>query len=174
MQKAGKDEQTTKEFISRISNNSSRMMEAMDDIVWSINPVNDSMQKVTARMKEFAGNALEAKDINYTFHIDEGVKELHFDMDTRRSIFLIFKECVNNILKYAEASQVTIDMIVKKKDLIITIQDNGKGFDPAKPTSTSRGNGVKNMQKRADAMKATFHLKTEINKGTDIQLCIPI
>ncbi len=174
MQKAGTDEKTTREFISRISNNSSRMMEAMDDIVWSINPVNDSMQKVMARMKEFAGNALEAQDIEYTFRIDEPVKDLSFDMETRRSIFLIFKEAVNNILKYSEATEVNISMELKKKAFVMTIADNGKGFDPSRPVSTSRGNGVKNMQKRAETMQATFALQTAQGKGTCLQLCIPV
>ncbi len=174
MQKAGTDEKTTREFISRISNNSSRMMEAMDDIVWSINPVNDSMRKITARMKEFAGNALEAKDIEYSFHIDEAVKELSFDMETRRSIFLIFKEAINNILKYSEATEVNIDMHVCKKMLYLDIADNGKGFDPSKPLSASRGNGLRNMQKRAEGMKATYKLITEPGKGTGIQLSIPV
>ncbi|TKK68226.1 hypothetical protein FC093_11365 [Ilyomonas limi] len=175
LKKADTDHNTAKEYISRISNNSSRMMEAMDDIVWSINPVNDNMRKVAARMKEFAGNSLEAQDINYTFHIDEDAKDLGFDMETRRGIFLIFKEAINNILKYAKCTEVSISMQVQKKCFVITIADNGVGFDPNKQVAAHRGNGLKNMQKRAEGMHGgKLSIETAIGKGTTLVLKIPL
>ncbi len=175
LKKADTDQHTAKEFIARISNNSSRMMEAMDDIVWSINPVNDNMRKVAARMKEFAGNALEVQDINYTFAIDEGSKDLGFDMETRRGIFLIFKEAVNNIIKYAQCTEVSISMEVQKKCFIVTIADNGIGFDPARQVAAHRGNGLKNMHKRAEGMHGgALDIKTAAGKGTTLVLKIPV
>lgn len=175
LKKADTDHKTAKEYMVRISNNSSRMMEAMDDIVWSINPVNDNMRKVAARMKEFAGNSLEAQDINYTFHIDEDAKELGFDMETRRGIFLIFKEAINNILKYAKCTEVDISMQVQKKYFVITIADNGVGFDPTKQVAAHRGNGLKNMQKRAEGMHGgKLNIQTALGKGTTLVLKIPL
>ncbi len=175
LKKADTDHKTAKEYISRISSNSSRMMEAMDDIVWSINPVNDNMRKVAARMKEFAGNALEAQDINYRFNIDEEAKDLGFDMDTRRGIFLIFKEAINNILKYAKCTEVNISMQVQKKCFVIRIADNGVGFDPNKEVAAHRGNGLKNMQKRAEGMHGgKLSIETALGKGTTLTLKIPV
>jgi signal transduction histidine kinase len=175
LKKADSDHKTAKEYMSRISNNSSRMMEAMDDIVWSINPVNDNMRKVAARMKEFAGNSLEAQDINYIFHIDEDAKDLGFDMETRRGIFLIFKEAINNILKYAQATEVSISMQVQKKWFVITIADNGIGFDPNKQVAAHRGNGLKNMHKRAEGMNGgKLNIETALGKGTTLLLKIPL
>jgi predicted RNA-binding protein Jag len=92
--KIDKDLNVTKDYLTKISDNSSRMMEAMDDIVWSINPMNDNMQKITARMREYATNLFEAKDIDYTFLVDESVKQIKLDMESRRDFFLIFKEAI--------------------------------------------------------------------------------
>ena len=91
--KVNSDTGKTKEYIDKISDNSSRMMEAMDDIVWSINPMNDSMQKVVARMREFATGVFEAKNIEYSFKVDEAVHDLKLDMEgTARSYFSCLKK----------------------------------------------------------------------------------
>ena len=75
----------------------------MDDIVWSIKPSNDSMQKIAARMREFATNVLEAKEIELDFKVDDKVYDEKLDMEARRDFFLVFKEVVNNAAKYSKA-----------------------------------------------------------------------
>lgn len=74
------------EFISKISDNSQRMMEAMDDIVWSIKPQNDNMERVIARMREFSTNALEAKNIEFCFDLDPGVEKVKLNMGAKLNI----------------------------------------------------------------------------------------
>ena len=82
--KLNSDAIKTGEYISKISDNSQRMMEAMDDIVWAIKPANDTMQKVVARMREFATNVFEAKEIDLEFKAGEDVNEAKIDMEGRR------------------------------------------------------------------------------------------
>jgi two-component sensor histidine kinase len=153
------------EFMSKISDNSSRMLEAMDDIVWSINPMNDSMQKIFARMREFANQVLESKDIDVAFHFDEETYHISLNMEQRRDVFLIFKEAVNNIAKYAHATTVNIDVTLKAHKLCIVIKDNGSGFDV---NTADSGNGLNNMQKRAEKLKANFKISSKKDAGTII------
>ncbi|ULT43196.1 hypothetical protein KRR40_06825 [Niabella defluvii] len=108
LQQPSLDEAKSKAYMNTISLSTSQMMEAMDDIVWSINPVNDNIAKIVARMKETAGAILEPKQIDYHFYVNPAVADLHLSMDARREIFLIFKEAINNIVKYARASRVSI------------------------------------------------------------------
>lgn len=175
VKKIDSDQKASQDYMGRISDSSSRIMEAMDDIVWSINPVNDSMRKIVARMKEFAGNVLEASDIDYSFLVDEAVKEMTFDMEWRREIFLVFKEAVNNIVKYAKASQVDITLKRQKNMLLMTITDNGVGFksDPGQQ-GTVRGNGLRNMRKRAEAMNGSLKIISAPESGTSVELRIPL
>jgi signal transduction histidine kinase len=153
------------EYISKISDNSSRMMEAMNDIVWSINPMNDSMQKILARMREFATEALESKDIEMQFHFSPDASEMVLNMEQRRDIFLIFKEAINNIAKYADATKVIVELTIKNHLLSLIVKDNGKGFDVENADS---GNGLNNMQKRAEKLKAKFAIVSQPNAGTTI------
>lgn len=95
--KLNTDNVRASEYLGKISDNSQRMMEAMDDIVWSIKPMNDSMQKITARMREIATSVLEAKDIDLQFRSDDSTEEVKMDMEARRDFFLLFKEAINNI-----------------------------------------------------------------------------
>jgi signal transduction histidine kinase len=175
VKKIGSDQQASQDYMGRISDSSSRIMEAMDDIVWSINPVNDSMRKILARMKEFAGNVLEASDIEYSFMVDEAVKDMSFDMEWRREIFLVFKEAINNIVKYAKASQVNITLRKQKNALHMTITDNGVGFNTVVDQHGSvRGNGLRNMRKRAEAMNGSFRIISAPESGTSVELRIPL
>ncbi|RYZ27542.1 MAG: hypothetical protein EOO10_12405 [Chitinophagaceae bacterium] len=170
------DQQVTKDYMVKISDNSSRMMEAMDDIVWSINPVNDTMRKMLARMKEFAGDVLEARDINYRFETDEAVKDVTFNMDQRREIFLIFKESINNIVKYAHATEVRVVMQLKSRQFIMQVIDNGVGFDYTSDGngSAKRGNGMRNMQKRAETVKGKLLVESALRNGTMIELRVQV
>ena len=158
-------------YISKISDNSQRMMEAMDDIVWSIKPSNDNMQRVTARMREFATGLLEAKDIALQFSVADEVTDVKLNMEARRDFFLIFKEALNNAAKYSKATKVMVTVALQDKQLAFTIKDNGTGFDVAKADS---GNGLGNMQKRADVMRGKLRIRSAAGEGTEVRLIVPV
>lgn len=160
----------TSEYIGKISENSQRMMEAMDDIVWSIKPMNDSMQRIAARMREFATNVLEAKDIEPCFAITENVYDIKLDMEARRDFFLIFKEAVNNAAKYSKATQVNVKLDTDGKILSMEVKDDGIGFNE----KDADGNGLGNMQKRADALRGKLSIQSKPGEGTAIKLVIPV
>ncbi len=159
----------TAEYLSKISDNSQRMMEAMDDIVWSIKPTNDSMQKIIARMREFATSVLEAKDIELNFTTDEEVYDVKLNMEARRDFFLVFKEAVNNAAKYSHASTVVVNLSIKNKKLTMVVKDDGKGFDVPKADG---GNGLGNMQKRAEAMNGNITIESKPGIGTQVKVSI--
>ncbi|HTG55635.1 MAG TPA: triple tyrosine motif-containing protein, partial [Niabella sp.] len=168
------DQAKSKAYMSTISSSTSQMMEAMDDIVWSINPVNDNVAKMVARMKETAGAILEPQQIDYYFDVMPSVADVHLSMEARREIFLIFKEAINNIVKYAAATLVTFTFNRKGSNLFITIEDNGVGFGMSTPGSAVRGNGLKNMQKRAAMLKGQLSINSQAGKGTSLKLVMPI
>jgi signal transduction histidine kinase/ligand-binding sensor domain-containing protein len=169
--KLATDPVRTTDYLGKISDNSERMMEAMDDIVWSIKPSNDSMQKITARMREFATNVLEAKEIELEFAVQEEVYDVKLDMEARRDFFLVFKEAVNNAAKYSRASIVRIRIEMKARKLQFQIEDNGVGFDVP---NADAGNGMGNMKKRAEAMQGQLSIVSEQGRGTTVVLKIPV
>lgn len=169
--KLNSDPVKTSEYISKISDNSQRMMEAMDDIVWSIKPQNDSMEKVIARMREFATNAMDAKDIDFRFEVEEDVYKVKLPMDARRDLFLVFKESVNNLIKYSKCSRAFIHFSLKKGKLHMRVRDYGQGFDMEGADS---GNGLNNMKKRAESMGGELRITSEIGEGTEVVLDVRV
>jgi len=165
------DIQKTGEYIEKISDNSTRMMEAMDDIVWSINPTNDSMQKITARMREFANGVLEARDIEFGFQVDEGIMDLKLNPEARRDFFLIFKEAINNLAKYAQCKHAWASVRLQDSWLVMIIEDDGRGFDVE---SADGGNGLVNMKKRAQSLRGNIEILSRPLKGTQVILEFPV
>ncbi|GAB3937079.1 sensor histidine kinase [Mucilaginibacter myungsuensis] len=165
------DNPQVKDYLGRISTNSSQMMDAMDDIVWNINPANDTMPRIIARMREYAATVLEPRDIDYTVVNDDKLRNVKLDMDVRRNLFLIYKEALNNLVKHSGATDVRIEFKVSYDMLQMTITDNGIGFDPEQ---MDLGNGLINMRKRAEGMQGSFSVDPQKTSGTTVTLKIPI
>jgi two-component system, NarL family, sensor histidine kinase UhpB len=157
--------------LSHIAEQSSRMMESMSDMVWSINPINDSMEKVVVKMKVFASEILEPKNIAFQFLGEESLSELSLDAEKRKNLFLIFKESINNAAKYSSATEIGIALKKIETKLSITISDNGIGFEDQYVKS---GNGLKNMEARAKALGGNFKLSSVVGLGTRIEVEMPI
>jgi signal transduction histidine kinase len=171
IQKVNGNSHEISDYLHRISNNSSQMMDAMDDIVWNIKPANDTMVKIIARMREYAATIFEPKEILYRFANEELVKNISLNMDVRRSLLLIFKEALNNIVKYAGAKMVSIEFKLVKDNLYLTIRDDGKGFDI---NTVKYGNGIENMTKRASNFNGDLEIESKENVGTKVIITIPV
>jgi two-component system, NarL family, sensor histidine kinase UhpB len=160
----------TQNYLQRIGNQSARMMEDMGDMVWSINPRNDSMHQVVTHMREFTTEILESKNIEY--HFVEDIKEgVTLTAEQRKNLFLIFKETINNAAKYSGAKKIDIRLQLHDNRLVLGIKDNGQGFDEQ---TTKTGNGLRNMRERAKEINGTISLKSGVKEGTEVELRLPI
>ena len=97
-----------------------------------------------------------------------------------KNIFLIYKEALHNIVKYADCTAATIRFCSQNNELTMVIHDNGKGFDPFSTQETEHpgkypgGNGIRNMYVRSNEMNAKLNIDPAINEGTTIRLTIPL
>lgn len=153
--------------LEMIGESSRKIIDAMSDIVWTINPENDSFEDIILRMRSLAFNLLRAKNIEFSFRADESLNNLKLSMENRRNIFLIFKETMNNLVKYAEATHVSIQLLYNDSLVKLLIYDNGRGFDVSQP---SNGNGLNSMKRRAKEMNAQLSIESVIGSGTNIEL----
>ena len=170
-QLALKENEKAPQHLQRIAENSARIMENMSDIVWSIHPNNDKLEQVLMKMKEFTAEILESRNIAYEFKVEEGIGDLKLEVGTRKNVFLIVKEAINNAAKYSEAHEVIVNLKVTPGRFHVAVTDNGKGFD----TSLNKtGNGLRNMKERAESIKGTFLVTSMPGKGTEISLDVPI
>jgi signal transduction histidine kinase len=155
-------------LLKKIADYATEIMESMNDIVWNINTKNDAFESIISRMREHAYGLFEAKGYILHFTFDENLKRAKLTMEKRRDFYLIYKEALNNIAKYADGKNVWISLSLQQKVINLTIKDDGKGFD--KSGIKKSGNGLSNMQHRAKALKGDFTINSYLGKGTEISL----
>lgn len=158
------------QFLETIQEESRHVSESLSDIVWSINPKNDSLAIMFARMQRYASELFEARNIAYEFILPPHIDELQLPMNKRQHVYLIFKEAVNNLVKYSGAQHAHVTLQVKRNTLTMIVADDGKGFDIHK---LHAGNGVLNMKKRAQEAGAYINIQSQPGQGTIITFSIP-
>lgn len=166
-----KKDQYKPEIMAQVSADAQSVIEKMDEIIWTINPDNDEFYNLETRLKSYAIPMLESKDIDFKFIFSPELENVIIDMGKRRDIYLILKEAINNLVKYSSCKNAKIVANFKDKTLELSVSDDGIGFDT---NEKSNRNGQKNMQSRAEKIGAHLDIKSELRKGTEVILSIPI
>ena len=143
---------------------------AMSDIVWAIGPGHDSLTDLTSRMREHAGEVFAANGATLTFTAPAIDRDPRLSVDTRRDVYLVFKEAVNNAARHSGCSRVHVSLQSDGSGLILTVADDGAGFDIA---SEDKGNGLASMRSRATRLGARFDIRSRPGRGTTLRLEVP-
>jgi signal transduction histidine kinase len=149
------NEPDAKIYLDHISANSKDMVEKMGDIVWTINPENDSIDRIIARLKAYAVNLCGGKGIQVHFLVDEAIKDFFPDMPERKNIYLFSKEAINNAVKYSNGSNIFFSILKSNNKVALEIKDDGIGFDK---NLIEKGNGLINMEVRAAELNAALDI----------------
>ena len=148
-----------------------QMVNKLNDIVWLMNPGQDSLQKLIQRLDEYDRNMTSVKNIQVKIDMPSHLHEHLLPIEKCRNIYLFCKEAINNAVKYSEGT--TLELRIKESggNLEFEVSDNGKGFDAV---IVRRGNGLGNMQKRADEIGGTLMLKSKKDEGSVLSLQIAV
>lgn len=165
LQSRPNDSPNSEEMLRKIGKNAKNMLESMDDIIWSVNPQNDSFHNIIVRIREYAIPLLEPLEVKLSIIVPENVTALKVSMEMRRNLFLIAKEAVNNMAKYSECTEAIIEFSYSHSTLKMTITDNGKGFDTSRENTR---NGLRNMKYRAEKVGGKLTVQSHIGQGTMI------
>ena len=159
-----------KDILTRMSTNAKETMDKMGDIVWMIKAGESEGSSLKERMERFAYEICSSKNIDTIIELDE-LEKVKLTMEQRKNLYLIFKEALNNAVKYSGSEKVEIKVHAANKQLQLLIKDYGKGF---KPETTGRGNGLDNMKNRAKELNGHLEIITASDNGTAIQLTMPL
>jgi signal transduction histidine kinase len=159
-----------KDILVRMSRNTSETMDRMGDLVWMIKPGETEGGSLKQRMERFTYEICSSKNISASLQLDE-LEGIKLTMEQRKNIYLVFKEAVNNAVKYSGTEKVEVTASLQNKELILQVKDFGKGFDSS---IVKKGNGLDNMQHRANELGGILRTETTINTGTTIQLVVPV
>jgi signal transduction histidine kinase len=168
--------------VRKITGRARELTRSLDEIVWAVNPQNDTLENFVSYACSFAEDYLRLARIACRLEVPERIASVSLATDVRHNLFLVVKEAINNVVKHAAASEVWIRIAQETELFKLTIRDNGKGFAPASMggnvvESSERGrcgNGLVNMRQRTESIGGQFEVRSGANEGTSIRLAIRI
>ena len=159
-----------RESLKTIAETSREAVGAMSEMVWAINPRRDNLPDTIQRMRHFTSEILTSADIKFSFNAPAFGDETKIDVNTRRHLYLIYKEIINNAVRHASASEIVIHISKSDKMLTLTVKDDGRGFNVEEKRS---GNGLINIRSRAEELGGKVEIVSAPGAGTAVTLRIP-
>jgi signal transduction histidine kinase len=160
----------TKQWLEQITTTSRGVMEEMSQIIWALNPKNDTLEGLMAYIRRFANEYLEPTSIHCTFVLPEILPNIPLSVEVRRNIYLVVREALHNVVKHSGAKYVGISLFMNENGFNIIIKDDGKGFDPA--NLEFPGNGLVNIKKRMADIGGGSIIISSPGEGTEITLLV--
>ncbi len=165
-----KNSNNHQKYVERIAVNSKLLVQKMNEIVWALNIKNDSMQGLVAYIRQYVVTTLDELEIQVKANVAENIPNLNVDGKTRRDIFLIVKELINNIVKHSKATVANIYIEANEINLQIVLKDNGIGFTTNNIKINSYG--IAGLQQKIERLQGDINWVT--NDGTSVQINIPL
>lgn len=176
-----------KAILEKIKTSSREIVDKTSDAVWAVKATNDTLKNLVFRMESYAASLLGAAGIQFNIDYDQNAGENKLEMSLRKNLFYIYKEALHNIIKYAGCTEVNIIINKAGNKLELSIKDNGIGFNHSQTTNhlsvddqvleeerLYNGNGIKNMEARAEEIGGKFQIDSAPGKGTIIKVTVKI
>lgn len=164
------------ERLTQIASDARGLVDSMSDIVWAINPRRDSIESVVDRVCSFAADTLGTKNVHWTIDTPPELKNLRLSAEQKRSLYLIFKEAVNNAARHSECRNASLKIRIERGNLIAEIADDGKGFSAETGSNGNSlgGRGLENIKTRTAEIGGAIRFESAENSGTKIILTVPL
>ena len=163
----------TNRIIEKIQENTSQLYSGTRDILWSLKPSNDNLYEILHRIRDFGFELFQDTEVEFNFlGTDEEWKKHVLPLDVSRNLIMIFKEALNNSLKYSNAKKIKMEAWLRKDNVLqLKLMDYGVGFDLH---YVKKGHGIDNMHTRAKRINGRLYIDSEKDKGTIITLTFKI
>lgn len=161
------------EYLPQIKDGVQSAITGVRDIIWILDKEPETMESIFGRISSFSLPMAQAAGCELEVHIADDLKQYPLAAEEKRNVYLVIKEAVNNCIKYAGCKMISLKAVKENNQLVITIADDGKGFDNSGKVQVSEGgggNGLKNMQLRCNEIRWKISISSAPGKGTTIQL----
>jgi signal transduction histidine kinase len=145
---------------------------ALDEIVWAINPSNDTLEGLANYAGKYAQDYFSLAGVSYRAELPVDLPATPILPEVRHNVFLAFKEAVNNVVKHAHATEARVKLQLEPGKFILSVADNGRGLGDI--SEKKLRNGMKNMRKRLADVRGEFEISPGQNGGTMVKLTVPI
>jgi signal transduction histidine kinase len=159
-------------YLDDLSKTALRMVTSLDEIVWAVNPRNDTTASLASYCGSYAQRLLDLAAISCELDIAQDLPDQPLDPKFRQEIFFSFKEALNNVIRHARATQVCLRIEVPKESLIVEVIDNGRGLDTQPGAAGS--DGLANMNERMRSIGGACEIVSDVQKGTTVRFRAPL
>ena len=148
-----------------------RMAKSLDEIVWTVNPANDSLSSTANYLCSRSQESLATAGIRCRMDVADDLPTLTVDSELRHHLLMAVNEAVNNVMKHSGADECTLTIHSERGTLLVSVADIGSGFLP--PVAAGNRNGLVNLQRRMEASGGSVAIASS-NAGTTVTLRIPL
>jgi ligand-binding sensor domain-containing protein/two-component sensor histidine kinase len=159
-------------LLDEVGDTARSLIETTADITWAVDPRQDDLASLAGRVRRFAADMLDARDIAWTFDAPENGAMIRLSPEHRRHVLLVFQEAINNVVRHARARRVSLGLGVDGHRLRARIEDDGRGF--ATDDASIAGRGLSNMASRARELGGELIVTSEPAAGTRVHLAVPL
>jgi signal transduction histidine kinase len=164
---------TKSNYIATLRDVSRSLVGGLDEIVWAVNPGYDSVDDAASYLWLQAQRLLKPAGIECHLINREELPYEHLGSRLRHSLLLAFKEAVNNVVRHSQASVVELGIAIDKRTVVVTVADNGIGFDPSSEAQPG-SQGLAGMRQRLRELGGDCEITSEKNRGTTVKLILPL
>ena len=159
------------ERIEKMAGTARQAVKSLDEIVWAVNPRNDTLAHLIDYMGQFAADYLRAAGVRCLLDVPEYTPPREVPSTVRHNVFLVVKEALQNIVKHARATEVWLRVNATNQGLRIVIEDDGSGFERAPENALA--DGLRNMQQRMNELGGECRIQSRVGAGTEIIVELP-
>jgi signal transduction histidine kinase len=159
-----------------IADSARGLVDALGDVVWSVDPRRDDLASVCRRVREYADDLFPESGVRWKFAAAGHLESVKLDPETRRNLFLLLKEAVTNVAQHAKAKSVSLGVELTSGELLAKLQDDGCGFDQGAPERGEQSDchGLSSMRARAGRLGARLTVESSPGAGTTVCVNLPI
>jgi signal transduction histidine kinase len=159
-------------YLEDLTSAAERMVTSLDEIVWAVNPRNDTVASLASYFGAYAQRLLDLASVACGLDVAEDLPDYPLDPKFRQELFLAFKEAVTNVVRHSGATQAWLRISVRDHQLVVEVTDHGRGFDrQARPAGSD---GLANMSERLKGLGGECEIQTSAQTGTTVRFCAPL
>jgi signal transduction histidine kinase len=157
--------------ISRTARDTTRVL---DEIVWAVNPSNDTLEGLINYICKYAQEYLAVAGLRYRLEVPPQLPHVVLPPEVRHNVFLATKEAVTNVVRHAQATEAHIRLALEPGRFILEITDDGRGVAGMETEAAQRRNGLRNMRRRLEDVGGAFTLSPAAGRGAIARFVVPL
>ena len=158
--------------VGRITQAVREVVQTLDQVVWTINPGNDRLDRVIGYLSRYVEEFLAPTKIQFRLELPESVPPINMSSQVRHELLLAVKEAVNNAVRHSGAGEIALNIIFEKNVLNVILTDHGRGFDQVQKASA--GDGLDNLKQRLRLIGGQCQIESAVGRGSVVRITLPM